>query len=64
MTSYIKTKIDWFFRLRDIRDYLTQYKSIDISFYEQPRGGTRVYLDDSFGIHELVKSVKEASLTV
>jgi hypothetical protein len=48
MTSYLKAKMDWFFRLRDIRDYLTHYKSIDISFYEQPRGGTRVYLDDSF----------------
>ena len=58
MTSYLKTKMDWFFRLRDIRDYLTHYKSIDISFYEQPKGGIRVYLDDSFEIYELVKSVQ------
>lgn len=58
MKGYLKTKMDWFFRLRDIRDYLTHYKSIDISFYEQPKGGIRVYLDDSFEIHELVKSVQ------
>jgi hypothetical protein len=58
MKDYLKTKMDWFFRLRDIRDYLTHYKSIDISFYEQPTGGIKVYLDDSFEIHELVKSVQ------
>ena len=49
--------MEWFSRLRDIRDYVTHYKSIDISFYEQATGKIDVYLEDQFEITELTQSV-------
>lgn len=57
--DYLETRMHWFFKLRDIRDYLTHYKSIDVSFYEQRGGEVKVYLDDSFELQGLVGSVRE-----
>jgi len=57
--QYIENDMSWFSRVRDIRDYITHFKSIDISLYEQALGEIDVYLEDQFEIMELIRSVKE-----
>jgi hypothetical protein len=59
MKHYIESEMSWFSRLRDIRDYITHYKSIDISFYEQATGGIDVYLEDQFEVGELIQSIHD-----
>lgn len=57
MKDYLQKNLDWYARLKDMRDYLTHYKSIDISFYEQLNGSIHVYLEDRFEIGELLHAV-------
>jgi hypothetical protein len=58
MRDYISKNLEWYSRLKDVRDYITHYKSIDISFYEQPDGSIRIYLEDRFEIGELLHAVQ------
>jgi hypothetical protein len=58
MKDYIEKNLDWYARLKDMRDYITHYKSLDISFYEQTDGSIRIYLEDRFEISELLHTVQ------
>jgi hypothetical protein len=58
MKDYIEKNLDWYARLKDIRDYITHYKSIDISFYEQTDGSIQIYLEDRFITGELLQAVQ------
>jgi hypothetical protein len=57
MRDYINNNLSWYARLKDVRDYITHYKSIDISFYEQANNDINIYLEDRFEISELLHSV-------
>lgn len=57
LKDYIEKNLDWYARLKDMRDYITHYKSIDISFYEQADGSIHIYLEDRFKINELLHAV-------
>jgi hypothetical protein len=57
MKNYINENLDWYARLKDMRDYITHYKSIDISFYEQTDTSIHIYLEDRFEIGELIHAV-------
>jgi hypothetical protein len=57
MKSYIEMNLDWYARLKDTRDYITHYKSLDISFYEQSDTSIHIYLEDRFEIGELLGAV-------
>ena len=58
MKDYIEKNLNWYARLKDMRDYITHYKSLDISFYEQTDGSIRIYLEDRFEIGELLHAVQ------
>ena len=58
MRDYIEKNLEWYARLKDMRDYITHYKSIDISFYEQTDGSILIYLEDRFKIGELLQAVQ------
>jgi hypothetical protein len=51
--------LEWFRILREYRDYVTHYGSIDISFYEPREGVLRTYLQDASQVHEVVAPVLE-----
>jgi hypothetical protein len=57
MKNYIEKNLEWYARLKDMRDYITHYKSIDISFYEQTDGSIHIYLEDRFKLSELLHPV-------
>jgi len=57
MKDYIDKNFNWYARLKDMRDYITHYKSIDISFYEQTDESVHIYLEDRFEISELIHTV-------
>lgn len=57
MKDYIERNLDWYARLKDMRDYITHYKSLDISFYEQADESIHIYLEDRFEIGELLHAV-------
>ncbi len=58
MKEFIEKDMNWFFLLRDIRDYITHYASIDISLWESD-GRVRVYILDKFELGQLVELVSE-----
>lgn len=55
--EYFRTNLDWYYRLKDVRDYITHYKSLDVSFYEQSDNTIHVYLEDRFKLDDLVDDV-------
>ena len=57
LREYIKGHFGWFRILREYRDYVTHYGSIDISFYELREGVLRTYLQDALQVHEVVAPV-------
>jgi len=57
MLHYIETNMQWFWILRDLRDYVTHVGSFDMSFYEQEDGQFKIYLRDSF--REIVSLLNE-----
>ena len=57
LREYIKGHFGWFRILREYRDYVTHYGSIDISFYELQEGVLRTYLQDALQVHEVVAPV-------
>lgn len=57
MKSYINDNMQWFFQLRDIRDFITHYSSIDISFNEEDNAVLRVYIHNHFDLNDFVDSV-------
>lgn len=58
MKKYINDNMGWFSLLRDIRDYITHYSSIDVSFYEE-EGSLRIYLQDRFELNSLLDSLQD-----
>jgi len=48
MLDYIETNMQWFWVLRDLRDYVTHVGSLDISFYEDADGQFSIYIGDCF----------------
>jgi hypothetical protein len=57
LRDYIEEHFGWFRILREYRDYVTHYGSIDISFYELREGVLRAYLQDALQVHEVVAPV-------
>jgi hypothetical protein len=60
LREYIEGHLEWFRILREYRDYVTHYGSIDISFYEPREGVLRTYLQDASEVHEVVAPVLAA----
>ena len=59
MKDFINKNMSWFFLLRDIRDYITHYSSIDISFKEKDGGVLNIFIQNNFDLDELIKLVSE-----
>jgi len=57
LREYIEEHLEWFRVLREYRDYVTHYGSIDISFYEPQQGILRTYLQDATQVHDVVAPV-------
>ena len=57
LREYIEGHLEWFRVLREYRDDVTQYGSLDISFYEPRQGILRTYLQDATQVHEVVAPV-------
>jgi hypothetical protein len=57
LREYIEGQMEWFRILREYRDYVTHYGSIDISFYEPREGVLRTYLQDAAQVHDVVAPV-------
>jgi len=57
LREYIEAHLEWFQTLREYRDYVTHYGSIDISFYEPRQGILRTYLQDATQVHDVVAPV-------
>jgi hypothetical protein len=50
-------RLEWFRTLREYRDYVTHYASIDISVHEPREGVLRAYLHAALQMHEVVAPV-------
>jgi hypothetical protein len=57
LREYIEEHLGWLGTLREYRDYVTHYGSIDISFYEPQEGVLRTYLQDALQVHDVVAPV-------
>jgi hypothetical protein len=57
LREYIEAHLEWCQILREYRDYVTHYGSIDISFYEPRQGILRTYLQDATQVHDVVAPV-------
>lgn len=57
LREYVEAHMQWFRILREYRDYVTHYASIDISFYEPREGVLRAYLHDALQVREVVAPV-------
>jgi hypothetical protein len=57
LREYIEEHFEWFRILREYREYVTHYGSIDISFYELREGVLRTYLLGALQVHEVVAPV-------
>lgn len=57
LQAYVEGHLEWFRILREYHDFVTQYGSIDISFYEPREGVVRTYLQDALQVHEVVAPV-------
>lgn len=57
LREYIEGHLEWFRVLREYRDYVTHYGSIEISFYEPRQGILRTYLQDATQVHDVVAPV-------
>jgi hypothetical protein len=57
MREHIAQQLAWFRTLREYRDYVTHFASIDITFYEPQEGVVRTYLQDALEVHEVVAPV-------
>lgn len=57
LREYIEGHLEWFRVLREYRDYVTHYGSIEISFYEPRQGVLRTYLQDTTQVHDVVAPV-------
>ncbi|OAQ20038.1 hypothetical protein [Thermosulfurimonas dismutans] len=57
MKQYIKNHMEWFFIVRDIRDYVTHVGSIDISFYERGDHYLVTIIQDRFEVEKLLNSI-------
>ncbi len=59
MKEFIKTEMEWFNQLRDIRDYITHFSSIDLGFYETDEGILKAYLHDRFDLDLLLATMSQ-----
>lgn len=57
LRAYVEGHLEWFRILREYHDFVTQYGSIEISFYEPTEGVVRTYLQDALQVHEVVAPV-------
>lgn len=57
MREHIAQQLGWFRTLHEYRDYVTNFGSIDITFYEPEEGVVRTYLQDALEVHEVVAPV-------
>jgi hypothetical protein len=57
MREHVAQQLGWFRTLHEYRDYVTNFSSIDITFYEPEEGVVRTYLQDALEVHEVVAPV-------
>jgi hypothetical protein len=57
MREHIAQQLAWFRTLHEYHDYVTNFGSIDITFYEPEEGVVRTYLQDALEVHEIVAPV-------
>lgn len=57
MREHIVRQLAWYRTLHEYRDYVTNFGSIDITFYEPQEGVVRTYLQDALEVHEVVAPV-------
>lgn len=57
LREYIQDHWEWFRALREYREYVTHYASIEVSFYEPQEGVLRAYLLDALQVHAVVAPV-------
>lgn len=57
MRIYLENNFGWFFRLRDLRDFVSHCSTLDIRFYEPKRG--KIIISTCNGI-DLVNVLKES----
>ena len=53
MKTYLSANLDWFWKLRDYRDYITHVGSIKISFYEMS-GSVKIVLNRAFDFFDFI----------
>lgn len=46
LLAHITAHLDWFWLLRDYRDFVTHVSSIDVAFYEAAEGTLNIFLDN------------------
>lgn len=57
LREHIAQQLAWFQTLQEYRDYVTNFGSIDITFYAPEEGVVRTYLQDALEVHEVVAPV-------
>jgi hypothetical protein len=57
MREHLAQQLAWFQTLQEYRDYVTNFGSIDITFYAPEEGVVRTYLQDALEVHEVVAPV-------
>ena len=55
-SKFVEENMAWFFRLRNLRDYVTHFGSLDISLYELPSGELNLRVQDEYEMVELLNS--------
>lgn len=54
--SYFVSNLEWFWRLRDIRDYVAHTSSVEISFYEDRESKIKIYIENKFEITNFINN--------
>lgn len=54
--SYCESNLEWYWRLRDIRDYVAHTSSVEISFYEDVEGKIKIYMENKFEITDFINN--------
>ena len=57
MREYVSTKLGWFKKLRDLRDYESHIKSLDISLFENEDESISIYLQNEYELANLVSEI-------
>jgi hypothetical protein len=56
MATFVEQRMTWFRRLRDLRDYITHFGSLDLGLYKVDSGELNIRVQSEFEIEELLNS--------